>query len=98
MSPVTDPSTGRVTNNVAAHRFELIEDGLVSFADYRRSPGRLIIDHVEAPPALRGTGSAGRLMEGVARAAREQGLRITPLCGYAAAWLRRHREHSDLIG
>jgi predicted GNAT family acetyltransferase len=98
MSRVTGPASEPVTDNGPAHRFELIEDGLVSFADYRRLPGRLIIDHVEAPPALRGTGSAGRLMEGVARAAREQGLRITPLCGYAAAWLRRHREHSDLVG
>jgi len=84
-------------DNLAARRFELDEAGETAFADYRRAPGRLIIDHVEAPQALRGTGAAGRLMEGVAAEARRDGLRITPLCGYAAAWLKRHPEHRDLL-
>lgn len=84
-------------DNAAAHRFELDEAGQTVFADYRRAPGRLIIDHVEAPPALRGTGAAGRLMEGLAAQVRREGWRITPLCGYAAAWLKRHPEHRDLL-
>lgn len=81
----------------AAGRFERDEDGQIVFADYRRSDGRLIVDHVEAPVALRGTGAAGRLMEEIAAHAREQGLRIIPLCGYAAHWLRRRPEHRDLV-
>jgi predicted GNAT family acetyltransferase len=83
--------------NAAAGRFELDEAGQVIFADYRRGEGRLILDHVEAPLALRGSGAAGRLMEEIAAYAREQGLRIVPLCAYAAHWLRRRPEHSDLI-
>lgn len=73
-------------------------DGGTVFADYRRGPGLVEITHVEAPPALRGTGLAGKLMEGVAQAAREENLRIRPLCGYAHAWMRRHKEHGDLLG
>ncbi len=84
-------------DNVAARRFELDEADGTAFADYRRAPGRLIIDHVEAPQALRGTGAAGRLMEAVAAEARREGLRIAPLCGYAAAWMKRHPEHRDLL-
>jgi uncharacterized protein len=84
-------------DNAVAHRFELDEAGETAFADYRRTPGRLIIDHVEAPPALRGTGAAGRLMEGVVAEARREGLRIAPLCSYAAAWLQSHPEHSDVL-
>ena len=87
-----------VTDNAARQRFELLEDGKLAFADYRRDGRRLVIPHVEADPALRGTGAAGRLMEGVAQAARAEGLTITPLCSYAAAWLRRSREHADLVG
>lgn len=83
--------------NEAAGRFERDEAGQVVFADYRRSDGRLILDHVEAPIALRGTGAAGRLMEEIAAYARAEGLRVVPLCGYAAAWLRRSREHRDLV-
>ncbi|MEO8926973.1 MAG: GNAT family N-acetyltransferase [Caulobacteraceae bacterium] len=85
-----------IHDNPAAHRFELEEAGHIVFADYRRAAGRLILDHVEAPPPLRGSGAAGRLMEGVVAEARREGLKITPLCGYAAAWLRRHTEHADL--
>jgi predicted GNAT family acetyltransferase len=46
---------------------------------------------------LRGPGTADRLMRAVAEAARADGVRIVPLCGYAAAWLRRHAEHRDLL-
>jgi predicted GNAT family acetyltransferase len=84
-------------DNLAVHRFEMEEGGHVVFADYRRVAGRLIIDHVEAAPVLRGTGAAGRFMEGLAAQARAAGEKIVPLCGYAAAWLHRHAEHRDLI-
>jgi predicted GNAT family acetyltransferase len=57
-----------------------------------------MIRHVEAPPRLRGKGTAGRLMEGIMASARAEGLKVVPLCSYAAAWLRRHPEHRDLVG
>jgi predicted GNAT family acetyltransferase len=81
-----------LVDNRAAGRFEMVEAGATTFANYRRGPGRLIIDHVEAPIALRGTGAAGRLMEAIADLARREGLEITPLCGYAAAWLKRNAD------
>ena len=86
-----------VRDNLAAGRFELEEAGHVAFADYRRVGGVLVIDHVEAPAELRGTGAAGRLMAGVVDAARTARVKISPLCGYAAAWLKRRPEHADLI-
>lgn len=79
-----------VVDNPAKGRFELTIDGQTAFATYRRDGDRLVIPHVEAPPSLRGTGAAGRLMEGVVAIARRDGLTIVPLCGYAAAWMRRH--------
>jgi uncharacterized protein len=30
-------------------------------------------------------------MQGIVESARATGAKIVPLCGYAAAWLRRHR-------
>lgn len=79
-----------ITDNAAARRFELSENGCTVFADYRRDGGTLYIDYVEAPPALRGSGAAGRLMAGVMQAARAQNLSVVPICGYAAAWIKRH--------
>jgi hypothetical protein len=78
-------------------RYEMDEQGLTSWADYRRTGDRLYIDHVESPPSLRGTGAAGRLMTALSADAREKGLKITPICGYAAAWLRRSKEYGDLV-
>lgn len=86
-----------VVDNRARSRFELVEEGQTAFADYRKTEGRLVIPYVESPPALRGKGSAGRLMEGVLAAARSEGLKVTPICGYAAAYIRRHPEHHDLL-
>jgi predicted GNAT family acetyltransferase len=79
-------------------RYEMDEQGLTSWADYRRAGDRLFIDHVEAPPPLRGSGAAGRLMAALAADARAKDLKLTPICGYAAAWLRRSHEFRDLAG
>lgn len=85
-------------NNTAESRYEMDEQGMTSWADYRLVGERLYIDHVEAPPALRGTGASGRLMAALAADARDRGLKITPICGYAAAWLRRSHEFRGLLG
>lgn len=79
-------------------RFEMDEQGAVSHADYHRTPGVLVIDHVFSPPALRGSGAAGRLMTAIAETARKDGLKIMPVCSYAAAWLKRSAEFGDLVG
>ncbi len=79
-----------VTLNAAGDRYELVEDGKLAFADVERRGDQLIIPHVEADPALRGKGTAGRLMEGVVAHAQREGLTIVPLCSYARAWLQRH--------
>ena len=84
------PGLTRVSDNRALNRFELVEGGLTAIADYRRSDAGLQITHVEAPPALRGTGAAGRLMAGLVQLAEAEGVRIVPLCSYAAAYMRRH--------
>ncbi|HQT53326.1 MAG: GNAT family N-acetyltransferase [Phenylobacterium sp.] len=78
-------------------RYEMDEQGQTSWADYRLSGERLYLDHVESPAALRGTGAAGRLMAALSADVRAKGLKITPICGYAAAWLRRSKEFGDLV-
>lgn len=86
-----------VVDNESRSRFELEENGELAFATYRRSGDVFTIPHVEAALALRGKGTAGRLMEGIAAIAREQHYRIKPTCPYAVAWFRRHPETNDLL-
>jgi predicted GNAT family acetyltransferase len=84
-------------NDRERSRYEMDEEGLTSYADYRLQGDRLFVDYVYAPPPLRGTGASGRLMAALAADARDKGLKITPICGYAAAWLRRSHEFRDLV-
>lgn len=78
------------SDNAAAGRFELDVDGKLAYAEYRRGDGELVIPYVFADPALRRSGAADRLMRQVKAAADAERLEITPVCGYAAAWLRRN--------
>lgn len=98
MMATDNPSSEAVVDNKAMQRFELALAGGPVIADYRRKPGRLLITHVEAPMALRGTGAAARLMQGLLESARREGVKVTPLCSYARAYMERHPEYGDLAG
>jgi predicted GNAT family acetyltransferase len=84
--------------NEEQRRFELSEQGLLVFANYRRHDDRYVLTHVEADPALRGSGAAGRLMAAIVAFAREKNAKLVPRCAYAVAWMKRHPENNDLIG
>jgi predicted GNAT family acetyltransferase len=78
-------------NNIEQNRFELTEQGHVAYANYRIEGSTLFIDYVFAPSELRGSGAAGRLMQGVMEFAKTNNYEITPICGYAASWLKRNK-------
>ncbi len=86
-----------VRDNAANSRFELEEEGQIAFAEYVRRGEVLIIPHVEAPIALRGKGTAGRLMAGVLDRVRAEGLKVVPSCPYAAAFIARNKQYQDLV-
>ncbi|HEX8661113.1 MAG TPA: GNAT family N-acetyltransferase [Brevundimonas sp.] len=67
------------------------------FADYATQGSTRIILHVEADPALRGSGAAGQFMQALAEHARAEELKLSPRCSYAVAWLKRHREYDDVV-
>lgn len=90
-------TSNTVTDNAGRSRFELDVDGQTVFANYRRQGDTVIITHVEAPISLRGSGAAGRLMEGMMRIIQTEGLKVLPVCSYAAAWLKRKKEYAGLL-
>ncbi|MDC7682942.1 GNAT family N-acetyltransferase [Asticcacaulis sp. BYS171W] len=87
----------QVTDNTSADRFELTREGHVAYADYHIQGEVVFIDYVYAPPELRGTGAAGELMRGLVEIIKEQGRKIRPICGYAAAWLQRSPAGRELL-
>jgi predicted GNAT family acetyltransferase len=87
-----------VRDNTALSRFELDVEGAVAFANYRRTPGTVIITHTETPRALRGRGIASELVQGALELIRTDGLKVIAGCGFVVDYLRKHPEFADLLG
>ena len=79
------------------HRFEVVEDGLTAYVEYRLRGDALDIIHTIVPKNLEGRGIAATLVETAYKYAKEQGLRPLATCSYAVVWLKRHPEFSSLI-
>lgn len=63
----------------------------------RAGAGLIIIDHTLVPDAFRGQGVGAALVERGVADARAAGLKVLPLCTFAAAQFRRHPEWADLL-
>jgi predicted GNAT family acetyltransferase len=83
-------------DNAAAHRYEMIEDGFTSFADYRDLAGVRVIMHVETPYEARGRGHASKLMAHVVDEARRDNAKLRASCAFAVAYFRRHKDAADV--
>ncbi|MDP3720226.1 MAG: GNAT family N-acetyltransferase [Acidobacteriota bacterium] len=59
--------------------------------------GVMRIEYVEVSPELRGTGLGRQLVAAAVDWAREGGLKIVPICGYARAVITRDPEMSKLL-
>jgi predicted GNAT family acetyltransferase len=91
-----DLSKLEVVHNPNENRFETWIEGNLSKLDYIQDEKNFVITHVGVYPALRGQGIAGRIVEVSLDYARENSLRVVPMCSYAAAYIRRHPEHAEL--
>jgi predicted GNAT family acetyltransferase len=81
-----------------ASRYELrMGEAAIGHADYWIDGEVVVIPHVETHPAHRGRGNAARLMDGVIADVRRRGMRIRPICSYAAAHLRHHPERDAVV-
>jgi len=64
---------------------------------YRIEGDRMIIDHTYTPPAARGRGVAGRLVERAVADARARGWRIVPACPYVRSKIDRTPAMQDVL-
>ena len=58
---------------------------------------KIIIDHTEVDETLRGQGIGYKLVERAVEHAREQGLKIMPLCPFAKAVFKKNQEYQDVL-
>lgn len=85
-----------ITDDPARGHLETIVDGQRCVLDYRVEAGVLAIVHTGVPDAVGGRGIAAALVLRAFELAHARHLKVDPVCAYAAAWLRRHRQFSGM--
>lgn len=86
-----------VRDNADHHRFELVEDGHLAFAEYHIDGGIITFTHTIVPPEIGGRGVASRLIGAALASAADRGLKVVPQCSFVAAYIDRHPELADLL-
>jgi predicted GNAT family acetyltransferase len=86
-----------IVHDADAHQFHATLEGHRGELDYALQDGTMIITHTGVPPAIGGRGVAAELTRAALAAARREGWTVLPTCSYAAAFIRRHPEFSDLL-
>jgi predicted GNAT family acetyltransferase len=87
------------SENEKKGRFFIEKDGeqraLMTYS--KAGSEKIIIDHTEVDESLQGQGVGYRLVEAVVTHAREEQLKIMPLCPFAKAVFDKRSEYSDVL-
>ncbi len=86
-----------VTNQLEKQQFEISSEGQLAFLQYQLLDSQLILIHTEVPPELEGKGFGSALAKAGLEYARQNQLKVVPLCPFVRSYLQRHPEYQDLI-
>ena len=87
-----------VLHNEPSSRFEVVLDTHLSMVEYERSAGRIAFTHTEVPHELEGRGVASALARHVLQFARDNQLKVVPLCPFILSYIRKHKaEYADIL-
>jgi uncharacterized protein len=88
--------TSPVVQNESKSRFEMKVGEQFAVAEYRREGDRMLFTHTEVAPQFRGHRLAERVVLFGLDVARQENLRVVPVCSYVAHVLQRHPEYRSL--
>ncbi|MBA1279633.1 MULTISPECIES: GNAT family N-acetyltransferase [Pseudomonadaceae] len=74
-----------------------IEGETLGFAAYREDGDSLVFTHTEVDPSLEGQGMGSVLIRQSLDDARQRSKRIVPVCGFVAAYVKKHPDWNDII-
>ena len=86
-----------VQHEPAQNRFTAETDAGTAELEYVRKPGLIAYVHTGVPEGARGQGVGEALVERGLAYAREEGLKVLPLCPFVKAYADKHPEAQDLI-
>jgi len=71
----------------------------VALMEYHRGAGnKIIIDHTEVDSSLKGQGVGKKLVDKMVEIAREEGVKIIPICPFAKATMEKYRsDYEDVL-
>lgn len=87
-----------VTHEPDRHRFTAATDAGEAELAYRTTDdGVIVFAHTGVPVAAEGQGVGSALVRAGLAHARDEGLRVMPLCPFVKAYMQRHAETRDLL-
>lgn len=78
-------------------RFVTEEDGYEAQVIYEMHNGVMHLTHTLVPGAIGGRGIAGKLVQAALDYAKGEGLKVSPDCSYAEAWIRKNPSYQELV-
>jgi predicted GNAT family acetyltransferase len=87
----------KVNDNTAENRFELVIEGHLAAAYYKRAGNAITFEHTEVPVELGGKGVGSRLVQGALDQVRAQGQKVVAECPFVKAWIGKHPAYADLL-
>lgn len=87
-----------IVDNPERRRFEA-RDGrrLAGWAEYEETAELIVFTHTNVNPEWEGKGVGSTLVRSVLDFAREQGMKVLPLCPFVRTWIERHPDYADLV-
>ena len=78
--------------------FDLESEGRrIGFLSYSADDETVVIDYVQVDPSLRGKGMGEKLVAAAVDWARATKKKVTPICSYARALMRRTKAFHDVL-
>lgn len=90
-----------VLRDDSRRRWDAVLDGEVvghaTWSPSARAADTVILGHTEVSPRHEGRGLGAALVRAILDDLRGRGMSVIPVCSFAAAYVRRHREYADLV-
>ena len=95
---MSDRAPVEIRDNPEKRQFEAYVDGeLAGFSAYELTDGGIMILHTEVDDAFEGRGVGSAMVRQMLDRIRAEGdLKVTVLCPFVNAWLRKHPDYQEL--
>ncbi len=88
----------QVQHNIAECRFEVIINNLMSMVEYTiATNGTIKVTHTEVPSELENQGIAAAMTKTLLEFAKENQIKVKPICPYTIMYIKRHPEYQYLV-